>query len=99
MTIVQRFQQYIQSNHLFTGSDPLLLAVSGGVDSVALCELCHQAGYSFTIAHCNFKLRGEESERDAAFVASLAARYNAPYVQKDFDTLEYASSHRLSIQE
>lgn len=99
MNLLQRFQQYISSNHLFTKNDTLLLAVSGGVDSVALCELCKQAGYQFIIAHCNFKLRAAESERDAVFVQQLAQAYNVPFLKKEFDTAEYAEKNKLSIQE
>ncbi len=99
MTFLQRFQQYISANHLFSSKDTLLLAVSGGIDSVVLCELCSQAGYSFIIAHCNFKLRGAESERDAAFVQQLAQSYNVPLQIKEFDTEAYAEQNRLSIQE
>jgi len=73
--------------------------VSGGIDSVVLCELCKQAGYSFIIAHCNFKLRADESERDAAFVQQLAQNYKVPFLKKEFDTAEYAQNHKLSIQE
>lgn len=99
MILLQQFQQYIQQHHLFSPKDGLLLAVSGGIDSVVLCELCHQAGYVFTIAHCNFKLRGAESERDAAFAAQLAQRYNVPFLKKEFDTEAYAAANKLSIQE
>jgi PP-loop family. len=57
MGLLEKFKVSIKAQHLFTMKDKLLLAVSGGVDSVVLCELCHQAGYNFTIAHCNFQLR------------------------------------------
>src|ERR1051325_417600 len=99
MSLLQRFQQYISDNHLFSSGDTLLLAVSGGIDSVVLCELCKQAGFQFVIAHCNFKLRGEESERDAAFVQQLSQKYNVPILIKEFDTQGYATEHKLSIQE
>lgn len=99
MNFLQRFQQYISDNYLFSSKDTLLLAVSGGIDSVVLCELCKQAGYSFIIAHCNFKLRGAESERDAAFVQQLAVACNAPIHIKKFDTAAYADERKLSIQE
>jgi tRNA(Ile)-lysidine synthase len=99
MNLLLRFKQYIPDHHLFTPGDTLLLAVSGGVDSVVLCELCKQAGYSFIIAHCNFKLRGAESERDAAFVQQLAQKYNVPFLKKEFNTAEYAEKNKLSIQE
>jgi tRNA(Ile)-lysidine synthase len=99
MDLLQRFQQYIIDHRLFSPKDTLLLAVSGGLDSVVLCELCKQASYSFIIAHCNFKLRGEESERDAAFVQQLALTYAVPFTVKEFDTQTYAEKNKLSIQE
>jgi len=71
MKLLKEFQHYIKEENLFQQKDKLLLAVSGGVDSVVLCELCKQAGYDFVIAHCNFQLRGEESDRDEKFVKSL----------------------------
>lgn len=99
MALLQQFQQHITLNQLFSPNDTLLLAVSGGIDSVVLCELCKQAGYKFIIAHCNFKLRGAESERDAAFVKQLAQTYNVPLQIKEFDTQAYADERKLSIQE
>ena len=77
----------------------LLLAVSGGVDSVVLCELCSVNHYQFAIAHCNFQLRGEESERDKEFVASLAEKYLCRFYLSEFDTSQYAAVNKLSIQE
>ncbi len=99
MSLLSRFQQYIQQQHLFQSKDPLLLAVSGGVDSVALVDLCAKAGYQFHIAHCNFQLRGEESEGDEAFVRSLGEKYNVEVLVKKFDTATYATEQKLSIQE
>ncbi len=99
MNLLLRFQQYVSDHHLFSRNDTLLLSVSGGIDSVVLCELCKQAGYTFIIAHCNFKLRGAESERDAAFVQQLAQSYKVPFLKKEFDTAEYAEKNKLSIQE
>ena len=99
MALLQQFQQHITFNQLFSPNDTLLLAVSGGIDSVVLCELCKQAGYTFIIAHCNFKLRGAESERDAAFVQQLAQSYKVPVHIKEFDTAAYADERKLSIQE
>src|ERR1051325_3455566 len=99
MSLLQRFQQYISDNHLFSSGDTLLLAVSGGVDSVVLCELCKQAGYNFIIAHCNFQLRGEESERDEVFVKSLEEKYKVKVEIKKFETEKYAEEKKMSIQE
>ena len=77
----------------------LILAVSGGVDSVVLTDLVAKAGYDFIIAHCNFQLRGPESHRDEAFVKTLETKYNKTVLVKQFDTEAYAVQHKLSIQE
>ncbi|HNK30161.1 MAG TPA: ATP-binding protein, partial [Ferruginibacter sp.] len=55
MNVLKNFTEFIKKENLFQPTDKLLLAVSGGVDSVVLCELCKQAGYDFVIAHCNFQ--------------------------------------------
>jgi tRNA(Ile)-lysidine synthase len=99
MNLLEGFQYYIKKENLFHPKDKLLLAVSGGVDSVVLCELCKQAGYDFIIAHCNFQLRGKESERDEQFVKQLGQRYGVEVLTKKFDTLEYASESGKGIQE
>lgn len=96
---VSLFKKHIADQHLFTAKDKLLLAVSGGVDSVVLCELCKQAGYDFVIAHCNFQLRGAESERDEQFVQQLGEKYGVEVKVKRFDTEQYAAANKLSIQE
>ena len=75
MDLLKRYIEFIKKENLFQTKDQLLVAVSGGVDSVVLCELCKQAGYDFIIAHCNFQLRGIESERDEQFVRSLGEKY------------------------
>src|SRR5688500_9147275 len=99
MDLQNQFISFITQQNLFSPKDKLLLAVSGGVDSVALCELCKQSGYDFSIAHCNFKLRGEESSRDKNFVEQLAKKYDLPFLLKEFDTATYAETKKLSIQE
>jgi tRNA(Ile)-lysidine synthase len=99
MNLSLLFKEFITNNNLFSPKGKLLLAVSGGVDSVVLCELCRQAGFNFSIAHCNFQLRGEESERDELFVKNLAEKYRAEVLVKKFDTENYASKNKLSIQE
>jgi tRNA(Ile)-lysidine synthase len=98
MDFLKQFQQYIKQQNLFQPKDKLLLAVSGGVDSVVLCELCKQAGYDFIIAHCNFQLRGQESERDESFVRALGKKYAVEVLVKKFDTEKYATENKLSIQ-
>ncbi|MDZ4795568.1 MAG: tRNA lysidine(34) synthetase TilS [Bacteroidota bacterium] len=99
MSLLKRFIGEVKQRNLFSTKDKLLIAVSGGVDSVVLCELCKQAGYDFIIAHCNFKLRGEESERDEAFVKELGKKYVVEVFVQSFDTNAYATEHKLSTQE
>lgn len=99
MNLLQKFQNSIKQQNLFHPKDKLLLAVSGGVDSVVLCELCKQAGYNFSIVHCNFQLRGEESERDESFVRSLGIKYKVEVLVKKFDTEKYAIENKAGIQE
>jgi tRNA(Ile)-lysidine synthase len=96
---LQQFTTFINQKDLFNPKDKLLLAVSGGVDSVVLCELCKQAGFNFAIAHCNFRLREKESERDKEFVSGLAKKYNVEFFLKEFDTEKFAKENKLSIQE
>ena len=98
MDLLEKFRTYINENALFSSFDPLLVAVSGGVDSVALCELLVRCGYRFTIAHCNFQLRGKESERDEQFVNELAKKYSAEVLVKKFQTESYAAEKKISIQ-
>jgi len=99
LNLLQRYQEFIKKEDLFSPKDKLLLAVSGGVDSVVLCELCKQAGYNFIIAHCNFQLRGEESERDEKFVRKLGEKYKVEVKVKKFDTEKLAEENKMSIQE
>jgi tRNA(Ile)-lysidine synthase len=98
LNLLQRYKDFIKAENLFSPKDKLVLAVSGGVDSVVLCELCHQAGFDFMIAHCNFQLRGEESERDEKFVRQLGEKYKAVVVVKNFNTEQYVAEKKISIQ-
>jgi len=98
MDLQQQFAAYIKAGNLFQQKDKLFIAVSGGVDSVVLCELCKEAGYDFAVAHCNFQLRGAESDGDEEFVKGLAAKYAVELFVKKFETEKYASENKLSIQ-
>ncbi len=98
MSLLKEFIKNIEQQNLFQKNDYLLLAVSGGADSVALCELCFQAGFHFEIAHCNFQLRGEESERDEKFVLQLGEKYWTKVHLKKFNTTDYAAQNKISIQ-
>jgi tRNA(Ile)-lysidine synthase len=99
LSLLQRYLEYVQTNHLFGKDDFLLVAVSGGIDSVTLCHLCREAGFRFAIAHCNFQLRGAESERDQGFVERLATQLNVPLFIEKFDTASFAEKNKVSIQE
>jgi tRNA(Ile)-lysidine synthase len=99
MNLQDRFTKHIQKQRFFLPDDKLILAVSGGIDSVSLCELCKKAGFDFTIAHCNFQLRGPESERDEKFVLALGDRYQVDVAVKKFDTERHAVENKTSIQE
>ena len=81
---------YIKKEKLFSKTDSILLTVSGGIDSIVLCELFHQAGLKFGIAHCNFQLRGEESDTDELFVEELAEKYGVQFHSVAFDTSAFA---------
>ncbi len=81
-----QFIKYIEQNELVTPEDKILLTVSGGVDSMVLLDLFSRSDYSIGVAHCNFQLRGEESEEDEVLVAERAAEYNVPIYNKRFDT-------------
>lgn len=99
MSLIYQFNKFINYNNLFSLKDKLLLAVSGGIDSVVLCELCKEAGYAFAIAHCNFQLRDSDSERDEKFVSELAGRYNVDFHVARFETKTIAKERKISTQE
>lgn len=109
--MLRRVRKYIADNHLPAPPAKVLVCVSGGADSVALLDVLLRAGYECVVANCNFHLRGEESERDTAFVQSLAQtmpqrmrlqpewmKNGLPIYVQDFDTLSYAKEHNVSIE-
>ncbi|SEW46890.1 tRNA(Ile)-lysidine synthase [Chitinophaga sp. YR573] len=98
MDLLTGFTSYIQKENLFSHDQKILLATSGGVDSVVMAHLFKQTGLPFAIAHCNFQLRGDESVRDEAFVTTLAATLDVPFFSVRFDTAAYATEKRVSIQ-
>ena len=95
----QRFVEHIKSEFSELLSKKSILACSGGIDSVVLAHLCAKAGLTFAIAHCNFQLRGKESDADEEFVVELADKLNIEYFVNHFNTKEYALKNKLSIQE
>jgi len=91
------FIKYLNENYL-TSSEHTLIGVSGGRDSVVLCELYHRANLPFAIAHCNFNLRADESDTDEAFVQALSVKYGVKLHTKQCLTKEYADEKGISIQ-
>ncbi len=95
---MHEFLHHIEKESLFTPSQRILLAVSGGIDSVVMAHLFHSNGLTFGIAHVNFHLRGEESNGDEAFAAALAGKYRVPFYSTSFQTETIASERHISVQ-
>jgi tRNA(Ile)-lysidine synthase len=89
---------YIEAEHLLRPHDTVLIALSGGADSVALLRVLLALGYPVEAAHCNFHLRGDESDRDEQFVRRLCQEHRVPLHVTHFDTAAYAAAHSLSIE-
>ena len=93
-----KIDAYIKKYNLLNTSDLYIIALSGGADSVALLLLLHEAGYHVHAAHCNFHLRGAESDRDEAFCVELCEKLGVELYRAHFDTHEYAELHKVSIE-
>jgi tRNA(Ile)-lysidine synthase len=100
MNLLKQFQEHYRQrlSTFFPADNKFILAVSGGVDSVVLVDLFAKINLDFVIAHCNFKLRGDESERDENFVKALAVKHCKEFFVKHFDTKRYADENKISIQ-
>lgn len=96
--MLNRFLSFIKKHALNSDGSKWLLAVSGGLDSMVLLNLCHRAGFNISVAHCNFNLRGEESDTDAKFVKDICFSLKVPYFEKHFDTKGYAMENGISTQ-
>jgi len=96
--MIQEFQQHINRQLSFLKNGKLLLAISGGLDSVVLAYLCKKANFSFTLAHCNFNLRGKESDEDEIFVKNLAEELGVAVFTQHFQTQKFAEDAKISIQ-
>lgn len=93
-----KFQQYIENHNLIGKDERVLVALSGGVDSMVLAELMRCSGFDIAFAHCNFHLRSEESDGDERFVRDYAERVGVRLFVKHFDTTQYAENHKISIE-
>src|SRR6056297_3321886 len=96
--MIEDFQKYITSHNLCLKDDTILLGVSGGIDSIVMMHLFRLSGYKMVLAHCNFQLRGDESDHDENFVMALAENYQIPIHTVCFNTLEVAEKEGISIQ-
>lgn len=93
-----RFNFFIQENNILHKQNRILLAVSGGIDSMVMCNLFLMSDYNVGIAHVNFSLRGKESDADEKFVKEFAEKNNIPFFNKRFKTKSTATNNKESIQ-
>jgi len=93
-----KVQNFIVEKSLFSREDKLILGISGGADSVCLMHILLALGYRFDLAHCNFNLRGKESDEDEVFVQELAKKHQLKLHVKQFDTEGYAAENKISTQ-
>lgn len=98
-TFLNQFLAFSETHKLLSKKKRVLVAVSGGLDSMALCHLMLKAEFPFAIAHCNFNLRGKESDGDEYFVKAFANTHNIEFYSTKFDTKSFAETNKLSIQE
>ncbi|MDN5200474.1 tRNA lysidine(34) synthetase TilS [Fulvivirgaceae bacterium BMA10] len=96
--MLQEFLDYIKQEELLNEKDHVLLAVSGGIDSVVMAHLFKKSGFYFSLAHCNFSLRGKESDEDEIFVRELANQLDVKCYCRRFDTAQFARNSGQSTQ-
>jgi len=97
-SLQQQFRKVMDDVFPEPGEHKFLLAVSAGVDSVVLADLFACCKYNFSIVHCNFQLRGDESDGDAQFAETLAEKLDVPFFQKRFDVTAYMEKEKVSVQ-
>lgn len=98
MLPLKQFQDFINQHELFARDNRILLAISGGKDSVLMLHLFKAIGVNIGVAHCNFNLRGDEAQRDENFVKMLSASLDVPCYLTHFDTKKYAAENKISTQ-
>jgi len=98
LNMLSELKTHLENNLPFLRNKKLLVAVSGGIDSMVILHLLAQLNYDITIAHCNFNLRGKESDGDEGFVRDYAKKNKIKIFVTSFDTKSFASDNKLSIQ-
>ena len=96
--MLQRLAEHIDENFSFIKNKKLLIAISGGIDSVVLSHLLHQLNYTISLAHCNFQLRGEDSDLDEKFIKNLGTELDITTFSIQFETDKYSKKNKLSTQ-
>jgi len=99
MDLLSRFHKYLEEACHTSPNEKIIVAVSGGADSMCMLHLFIKSNIDIAIAHCNFQLRGEESDNEENFVKQVAEKYSIPVFIKKFKTTEYASLQKITIQE
>ena len=94
----EKVRKFISRNALLKDGERVVVGLSGGPDSVCLARILHELGYEVVAVHCNFHLRGEESMRDERFVEALCQQWKWTLYKTDFDTVQYAQEHKMSIE-
>jgi tRNA(Ile)-lysidine synthase len=96
--MLNRFFEFVKEKQLFEPHQKVLLAISGGIDSMVLLHLFEKSGFEYGIIHCNFNLRGKESDGDETFVRQQVLIHGVPAFFKNFETEEYAQLNGISIE-
>lgn len=96
--MIDKLKRFIDEKNLLALHDRILVAVSGGLDSMVLLHLLQQLDMEVAVAHCNFQLRGQDSDEDEEFVRNYCVQINIPFFCKRFETNNYATENKLSIQ-
>lgn len=99
MTLIKKVEQFIADNQLFNKQNHLIVGVSGGIDSMALCHILKALGYHFSMAHVNYNLRGQESLRDEEFVKQQAKKMGVALFVKNIDTKQLLKTNKQNLQE
>ncbi len=96
--MIKLISEYIKTNKLVKNGDQILVAVSGGMDSMVLLDILIHLNIKIEVAHCNFQLRGEESNEDETFVKQFAQKHNLKFHLKSFDVEAYVQLNKCSVQ-